>query len=127
MHKEEEALLFRIGRGYGLKDWQVQSLIDSDEQYEMNIPDNYYDRMNLLHDLVLMIYADGIVDKHEVQFCEEAVTQFGLKKELLPFMLKIFDKGTPPHPDEWEHNIKDRTLVLFLLPTFEEKDVLVGL
>jgi hypothetical protein len=63
-----------------------------------------------------MIYADGIVDKHEVQFCEEAVTQFGLKKELLPFMLKIFDKGTPPHPDEWEE-IKQEAIKKFVIST----------
>jgi len=102
MHKEEEKLLFKIARGYGMKDRQVQALIDSDEQYEMNIPDNYNDRMNLLHDLVLMIFADGVVDQHEVDFCTEAVKQFGMKKELLTFLLDLFENQTAPTPEEWE-------------------------
>ena len=102
MHKEEEALLFKIARGYGLKDRQVQSLIESDEQFEMNIPDNYNDRMNLLHDLVLMVYADGVVDSHEVEFCEQAIKQFGMKRELFQYLLNLFDKGAPPRADEWE-------------------------
>ena len=39
--------------------------------------------MNLLYDLILMVYADDVVDDHEIEFCEEAVTQFGMKKELV--------------------------------------------
>ena len=51
---------------------------------------------------MLMVYADDVVDKHEIEFCEEAVKQFGMKKELVKWLLKEFEKGTPPPPDEWE-------------------------
>lgn len=102
MHEKEIALLFKIGKRYGLKNRQVQELIDEEEEFTLNVPDNHNDRMNLLYDLILMVYADEIVDEHEVKFCEEAVVQFGMRKELIVWLLKIFEKGTPPHPDEWE-------------------------
>ncbi len=102
MHPKEEDLLYKIAKRYGLKDRQVKELIDSDEKFSMNVPDNHNDKMNLLYDLVLMVYADGVVDEHELEFCEEAVTQFGMKKGLVNWLLEEFERGTPPPPDEWD-------------------------
>ncbi|RAW01450.1 tellurite resistance TerB family protein [Pseudochryseolinea flava] len=102
MHEKEEKLLYRIGKRYGLKDRQVKLLIDSDEKYEVIVPDNHNDKMNLLYDLVLMVYADDVVDDHEIEFCEEAVKQFGMKKGLVNWLLSEFERGTPPPPEEWD-------------------------
>jgi uncharacterized membrane protein YebE (DUF533 family) len=102
MHPKEEALLYKLGARYGLKDRQVKQLIDNDEKYSVNVPDNHNDKMNLLYDLILMVYADDVIDKHEVKFCEDAVKQFGMKKELVSWLLEEFERGTPPPPDEWE-------------------------
>jgi hypothetical protein len=63
--------------------------------------------MNLLYDLLLMIYADDVVDKHEVEFFEDAVKKFGMKKEMVKWLFSLFRKGTPPPPDEWEEIKKE--------------------
>ena len=102
MHPKEEALLYKIAKRYGLKDRQVKVLMETDEKFEMNVPDNHNDRMNLLYDLILMVYADDVIDKHEIEFCEQAVKKFGMKKELVAWLLEEFERGTPPPPDEWE-------------------------
>jgi uncharacterized membrane protein YebE (DUF533 family) len=102
MHEKEEALLFKIAKRYGLKERQVQLLMESDEKFEINVPDNHNDKMNLLYDLILMVYADDVVDTHEVKFCEDAVRQFGMKESLVRWLLEVFEKGTPPPPDDWE-------------------------
>jgi uncharacterized membrane protein YebE (DUF533 family) len=102
MHEKEEALLYKIGKRYGLKDRQVRLLVDTDEKYKIVVPDNHNDKMNLLYDLILMVYADDVVDAHEIEFCEQVVKEFGMKKDLVSWLLTEFKKGTPPPPDEWE-------------------------
>lgn len=114
MHPREESLLYKIGKRYGLKDRQVKTLIDTDEKYDIVIPDNHNDKMNLLYDLILMVYADDVVDKHEIEFCEQAVKQFGMKKQLVSWLLAEFERGTPPPPDEWDE-IKKEAKEKFLL------------
>lgn len=101
MHEKEIELLYRLGTKYGLKDWQVQNLIESVEKFELIVPDNFNDRMNLLYDLLLMVYADGVVKKGEIEFCEDVAKRFDLQKDIVPWLLKIFDKGAEPAPDEW--------------------------
>lgn len=107
MHEKETQLLFKIGAGYGMKDWQIQNLVDSKEKFELNIPDNYNDRMNLLYDLILMVFADEVIEKREIAFCEDVAKRFGMKKELVKWLVNIFDKGTPPPPGEWEEIKKE--------------------
>jgi uncharacterized membrane protein YebE (DUF533 family) len=102
MHPKEEALLYKIGKRYGLKDRQIKELIDANEKFEVIVPDNHHDKMNLLYDLIWMVFADEVIDKHEIAFCEDAVKNFGLKKELVAWLVGEFKKGTPPPPDEWE-------------------------
>lgn len=102
MHEKEINLLFKIGYGYGLKDWQIQNLIDHTGQYELNIPDNYNDRMNLLYDLILMVFADEIIEEKEIEFVEDVAKRFGMKKDVVRWLIKIFEKGTPPIAGEWD-------------------------
>ncbi|MBS1507743.1 MAG: TerB family tellurite resistance protein [Bacteroidetes bacterium] len=103
VHEKEQKMLFKIGKRYGLKDRQVQELINNDEKYSVNVPDNFNDQMNVLYDLVLMVWADGVVEKKEIDFCEALVKRFGMKKEIVKWLLhEVFEKGTPPPPDEWD-------------------------
>lgn len=102
MHEKEIAMLYKIGKRYGLKERQINTLIDSDEPFEINVPDNFNDKMNILYDLVLMVYADGVVEKKEIAFCEDVVKKFGMKKPIVKWLIDdVFAIGTPPPPDEW--------------------------
>ncbi len=102
MHKKEVEVLYEIGRRYGLKDRQIKALIDSDEKFEVNVPDNFHDKMNILYDMMLMVNADGVVEKKEIQFCEEVVKNFGLKKGIVKWLIEeVLSIGTPPPAEEW--------------------------
>ena len=103
IHDKEEQMLFKIARRYGLKDRQIKEILESKEKHKLIVPDNHNDKMNLLYDLLLMIYADDIVDKNEVKFFEGAIKKFGMKKETVKWLLNIFQKkGIPPPSDDWE-------------------------
>lgn len=114
IHVKEEKLLYKIGKKYGLKDRQIRELVESKEKHVMNVPDNHNDKMNLLYDLLLMVHADEVVDKHEIEFCEDAVKKLGMKKELVKWLLQAFEKGMPPRAEEWDE-IKKEAKERFLL------------
>lgn len=107
VHDKEEELLFRIGKRYGLKERQVKEIIQNKEKYKVIIPDNHYDRMNVLYDLLLMIFADDVVDAQEVEFFEDAVEVFGMKKEMAMWLIGIFQRQGRPLAEEWEEIIKE--------------------
>ncbi|MCX8491729.1 MAG: hypothetical protein ORN54_11740 [Cyclobacteriaceae bacterium] len=103
VHEKEEAVIYKIGKRYGLKEKQVKAILDSNEKFKINVPDNHHDKMNVLYDLMLIVFADGVVEKEEVAFCEDIAKQFSLKKEVVKwFLTEVFDKGKAPAPDEWD-------------------------
>lgn len=103
VHEKEEAVIYKIGKRYGLKERQVKAILDSDEKFTVNVPNNHHDKMNVLYDLMLIVFADGVVEKKEVAFCEDVAKQFSLKKEVVKWLLtEVFDKGKAPAPDEWD-------------------------
>lgn len=102
VHEKEVKTLIKIGKRYGLKERQVKELIDSKEKYEVNVPDNFNDKMDILFDLTLMVWADGVVEKKEIEFCEGLVKKFGLKKGVVHWLLdEVFAKGVMPPQEDW--------------------------
>ena len=102
VHEKEKAVVMKIGRKYGLKERQILQLMESDEKFTLNVPDNHRDKMNLLYDLMLIVLADGVVDKNEISFVEDVVKEFGMKKEIVKWLIdEVFDKKVYPTADEW--------------------------
>lgn len=102
VHEKEEAVIYKIGKRYGLKDRQVKSIIESNEKFAVNVPNNHHDKMNVLYDLMLIVYADGVIEKKEIEFCEDVAKKFSYKKEIVKWLLnEVFEKGMPPASDEW--------------------------
>src|SRR5882757_5063516 len=103
VHDKEQKMLIKIGKRYGLKERQVNELINSKEKFKVDVPNNFHDQMNVLYDLMLMVWADGVVEKKEIAFCEALVKKFGMKKDGVKWLLQeVFEKGSAPPPDEWD-------------------------
>ncbi|GAA0894572.1 hypothetical protein GCM10009122_42530 [Fulvivirga kasyanovii] len=102
LHTEEEKMLYKVGAKYGLKDRQIASLIRSEKETTLNVPESHDQKMNQLYDLVMMVYADDVVEDSEIEFCEELMANFGFKKSVVKWMIDMFDKGNPPTPEAWE-------------------------
>jgi uncharacterized tellurite resistance protein B-like protein len=103
VHEREREVIFEIGKRYGLKDRQIKEIVESNEKFKVNVPNNHYDKMNVLYDLMLIVFADGVIEKKEISFCEDVAKQFSLKKEVVKWLLtEVFDKGKAPAADEWD-------------------------
>ena len=103
LHSSEEEMLYKIGAKYGLKDRQIATLIQNDKSIASKVPKSHDQKMNQLYDLVIMVYADGIVEDREVAFCEELMISFGFKKEIVLWLIENFEKGNPPTPEAWDN------------------------
>ena len=100
---EEKSLLVKIGLKRGLKEWQINELIeDSDNaKFEVFLPESISNRMNMLYDLMQIIYADGKVSEREVDFMVSIVKAFQLQPEVVDHLMNLFEQGTPL-PEEWD-------------------------
>jgi uncharacterized tellurite resistance protein B-like protein len=105
-HDDEKMLIYKIGERYGLKDRQIASMISAKKSTGVHIPGTHEGKMNQLHDLLLMVHADGVVDGIEISFCEGMAEQFGLKKEIVKWMLQFFKGEKRPGIEEWGNIIE---------------------
>lgn len=96
----EKRILFAIGKKRGLKEWQVEELLQDTSEFEMFIPESFGNRMNLLFDLMQIIYADGKVDGSEITFAHKTLSSFNLPPETLVELIQVFKNGTLT-PAEW--------------------------
>jgi len=100
IHSAELKFIRKIGKKYGLKPRQISSLIDKRDEWEIQIPKHPEESLDQLHDLILMVFADGRVDEKELEFCRHMVKGMGFREDLVNKMLELFDHGVP-NPDDW--------------------------
>ena len=97
----ERDLIHKIGKTKGLKDWQINDLLEQDiRDHEVFLPESLGNRMNLLFDFMQIIYADGEVTHSEVSFLKSIVADLNLRPEIVDHMVDLFQYGTPDR-EEW--------------------------
>ena len=70
VHEKERGVILKIGKRYGLKERQVKTIMESNEKFKVNVPNNHFDNMNVLYDLMLIVFADGVIEKKEIEFSD---------------------------------------------------------
>jgi len=96
----ERELILRIGVKRGLKNWQIEDIMNDNSNSEVFMPESIHNRMNMLYDLMQVIYADKVVDEKEIAFMENLVEAFRLKSEIVVQLILMFEDSTPSR-DEW--------------------------
>lgn len=97
---EERELIARIGVKRGLKTWQIETLLSDTTAHDVFLPASVGNRMNMLYDLMQIIYADQAVDSREVEFLSHIVEAFKLCPEVIEDLTSMFEKSVPT-TDEW--------------------------
>ena len=104
---EEMSLITKIGLRRGLKLWQIRELFDDKSNHELFIPQSIANRMNMLHDVMELVYADRLAANNELSFIENLLDAFQLKRETMVRLLELFHDGTPSATDwrEFEDSV----------------------
>jgi len=99
LDEREKALLYDIGKKRGLKDWQINELLTDTSYHEIFLPESVANRMNLLFDLMQLIYADGHVCDREMAFIQQIIQAFNFSKYMSAGLIELFKEGTPATED----------------------------
>ena len=101
IHTSELKFIQKIGKKYGLKTRQIDALVEKRDEWKVELPKHPEEALDQMYDLILMVYADGRVDKKELEFCRHMVTGMGFQESLVKLMLDLFETGVP-NPEDWE-------------------------
>jgi uncharacterized tellurite resistance protein B-like protein len=81
LSKSELNLIYKIGEARGLKNDEIQDLLQEIiPSSDIVLPNNDTERFNQIFDLVELMLADGRVADQEVDFCIEIAEKFGFSK-----------------------------------------------
>lgn len=106
LDSSEEQLLYTLGNRYGLKDRQISVMINNDQAYDVFVPETHQEKMAMFHDLMQLVYADGVVAIEEIDFCHIIAEKFGYRPDIVPWLIRIFNGGIPPTVDAWDVHVK---------------------
>ena len=102
---EEKSLIQKIGTKRGLKEWQINELIENPGNCDIFLPESINNRMNMLYDLMQIIYADSLVNDREIEFITSIVDAFKLHPEIVAQLMKLFQNNAPS-PSEWKEFVE---------------------
>lgn len=100
LDESEKQVLFEIGLKRNLKAWQIEELLADTTPFEVFIPESFLNRMNLLYDLMQLIYADGVVEEKEIEYVKTILAAFQLPQNVITELLIMF-RDQPPSAEDW--------------------------
>jgi uncharacterized tellurite resistance protein B-like protein len=95
LKEEEVSLITRIGLRRGLKGWQIQQLFEDRTEHVLFLPESVANRMNMLYDIMELVYVDRLANKNELSFIENLLTEFRLDAGIMDQLLDLFQNGAP--------------------------------
>ena len=105
LEAEERAHITRIGLRRGLKEWQIEELLSDTTKYEVFLPESVANRMNMLFDLMELVYVDRNVNENEIVYIKNLLVAFQLPISLED-LTKMFAHGTPS-ADQWREFVDE--------------------
>ncbi len=85
----EAAFLLEIGQQrFGLSPEEVQKMLKKPAKIKFSPPKSDSDRFNQLWDMVILMFADGIVTRGEMDFCMSMATKLGFKPSVVDDLVK---------------------------------------
>lgn len=105
LDEAERELIVKIGRKRGLKDWQINELLEDQSPKEVFLPEALSNRMEMLYDLMQIVYADNTVTADEVKYVTEIVHELKFRSETVDQLIEMFAQGIP-QTSEWREFVE---------------------
>jgi hypothetical protein len=96
---EEKSLITKIGIRRGLKLWQIEEMFGDLSHHEIFLPESMANKMNMLYDLMELVYADRQANINEIAYIKDLLEAFELKPETMDALTRLFQDGTPSRLD----------------------------
>jgi uncharacterized tellurite resistance protein B-like protein len=97
--EDEKTLITRIGLRRGLKNWQIEELFSDVTDHTTFLPESMANRMNMLHDLMELVYVDRQANENEIQYIRNLLDVFDLQPSLMDELTSLFKHGPPSRMD----------------------------
>jgi uncharacterized tellurite resistance protein B-like protein len=102
-HEEEVKYLYKIGVKYQLKPSQIDRIVKSEEETELQIPKEFHKKVAFLYDTVGMMLADDVIDDREMDFCKAMFKRFGFDNSLIDDMIQAYKLGGLEDQEDWDN------------------------
>ena len=87
LDESELALIFKIGARVGLSRDELLRILQRPESVSFRAPSNFSERIEQLHDMVLVMMVDGEIHENEVALCKLVAMRLGFKHEIIDQMV----------------------------------------
>jgi uncharacterized tellurite resistance protein B-like protein len=98
--EDERSLITKIGLRRGLKTWQIDELFSDNSDHKAFLPESMANRMNMLYDLMELVYVDRQANENEIGYIRNLLEVFQLKQHLMDELISLFKNG-PPSKLDW--------------------------
>ena len=98
--EDEKSLITRIGLRRGLKLWQIEELFFNFADQKTFLPESVANRMNMLYDLMELVYVDRQANENELNYIKNLLDVFQMNPEVMDELTSLFRNG-PPSRIDW--------------------------
>ncbi len=101
LHPSELEFITKAGEKIGLKPQQMEKLFNEEFSSSFSLPAKYEQKLNTLHDVVALTWADGVVDPAELTLCKSMASSLEFDPAVIDMLIQAFEEGIPG-VEEWE-------------------------
>ncbi|NMM50509.1 hypothetical protein [Marinigracilibium pacificum] len=100
-HEDELTFIQNAAKRLDLKDKYLNELLENVDELKIEVPTSLNSKLDLLHDLSILILADGNIDENELAFARHVSHLMGLKENFVIDLIYKFEKDHP-NLTQWE-------------------------
>lgn len=87
LEQSEVDMIVKIGARIGISSDELKRVIERPDSIKFTAPENDYERIALLYDMVLVMLVNGDIDEEEEIYCKNMAMKFGLSPKIIDLLV----------------------------------------